>query len=383
MSAPGRSAPLTDADRREKFRRLLLRVAARDGFVPFDRFMEVALYGEEVGYYSRTDSPFGREGDYYTAAHASPLFGRTIAERVRAVLADLPPGVPARVVEVGPGDGTLGEGVVSGLAAEPGIPEQVEYVLVERSPSLSRRGFDRVSAAGKAVGVPVRLSDGIGADGPFRGVVLANELLDAQPARRLLWDGRDWNETGVRVTDHKLLRATVPCDRPVPPPELPTGLPEGTILEVSPMAEALVREVADHLVSGLGIFLDYGMDESELVAGHPSGTLAAVRKHRSVDDPLDDPGSSDLSVFVNFRRIRAVARSSGLREVAFRRQGEALHAWGLPKLLEEAVRSAPSSEAQVRTHLAAKNLLFGFERFYSLELAPPSGPDAPASDPVK
>ena len=382
MSASGRSATITDTERREKLRGLLLRSAEPDGFVPFDRFMEVALYGEGVGFYSRSDSPFGRAGDYYTAAHASPLFGRTIAERVRSALGNLPPGTPARVVEVGPGDGTLGEGVVRGLAAGPQIPEGVEYVLVERSPSLSRRGFERVSAAGEAVGMPVRPSEGIGADGPFRGVVLANELLDAQPVRRLRWNGREWQETGVRLADHELLSASKPCHQPVPPPELPTGLAEGTVLEVSPMAEALVREVADHLVSGLCLFLDFGMDESELVSGHPSGTLAGVRKHRSVDDPLDDPGSSDLSAFVNFSRIRSVARSAGLHEIAFRRQGEALHAWGLPKFLEEAVRAAPSSEAKVRTHLAAKNLLFGFDRFYALELAPPSGPEGSSSAPV-
>jgi len=375
MGATDRGRSPADAERRESTPGLLRRSAGPDGFVPFDRFMEVALYGEGVGFYARADSPFGREGDYYTAAHVSPLFARTIAEHVRSVLTALPPGAPRLIVELGPGDGTLGEGVVHGLALGRGVPEGVEYVLVERSRPLSQRGFERVSTAGNAAGVPVRRTEGIGEVGPFRGVVLANELLDAQPARRLLWEGKGWRETGVRVTDHGLEPASEPCERPVPAPGLPTGIAPGTIVEVSPFAEALVREVADHLVSGLGLFLDYGMDESEIVAAHPSGTLAAVRKHRSVVDPLQDPGGSDLSVFVNFTRIRAVARTAGLRELGFRRQGEALHEWGLPTLLEEAVRAAPTSEERVRVHLAAKNLLFGFDRFYALELAPSIGPD--------
>src|SRR5208283_6157400 len=106
------------------------------------------------------------------------------------------------------------------------------------------------------------------------------------------------------------------------------------------------------------------------VTAHRSGTLTAVRRHRFVDDPFAEPGTSDLSVFVNFTRVRAAAARAGLREVAFRRQAEALGEWGFPRLLEEAIRAAPSTEAEVRTRLAAKNLLFGFERFCALELAP-------------
>jgi SAM-dependent MidA family methyltransferase len=378
MSEPAHGASTDeDAGRRERVQALLRRSSDPDGFVPFDRFMEVALYGEGVGFYTRESSPFGREGDYYTAAHASPLFGRTVGERVRSVLAAIPEGPPLRVLEVGPGDGVLGAGVIAGLAEDPAVRKRVEYVLVDRSPTLSVRAYERVSEVGQSVGVPVRAAGGVGADGPFLGVVLANEVLDAQPARRLLWDGEGWQDIGVRLTDDGFVPATALRDRPVPPPELPRNPAPGTFVEVSPMAEALVREVADHLVAGLFLVLDYGMDEPELLVAHPSGTLAAVRRHRFVDDPFEDPGTADLSVFVNFRRVRAVAASAGLREVAFRRQAEALGEWGFARLLEEAIRSAPSTEAEVRTRLAAKNLLFGFERFCALELAPRERDDRP------
>ena len=372
MSVSGAPEPVEEAGRREAIFRLLRRVADPDGFVPFDRFMDVALYGEGAGYYARSGSPFGRRGDFYTAAHASPLFGRTIAERIRSALAAMPPRPPARIVELGPGDGTLGEAVVQGLSAGPRLSPGLEYVLVERATSRAREGFERVSAAGRAAGIGVRVSNGIGADGPFRGVVLANELLDAQPVRRLVWDGARWQEAGMRLDEDGLRPAMAACVRAVPSPSLPEGVPEGSVVEVSPMAEAIVREVADHLTAGVALFFDFGMDQSELLAAHPSGTLAAVQHHRPVHDLLADPGSADISAFVNFDRIRAVARASGLEEVAFRRQAEALGEWGLPKLLEEAVGAAPSDEMRVRIHLAAKNLLFGFERFYSLELAPPS-----------
>jgi len=375
-----RPSATEDESHRARVLEQLRRAADPDGFVPFDRFMDVALYGEGVGFYARAQSPFGREGDYYTAAHASPLFGRTIAERVRSILAATPPGPPFRVLEIGPGDGVLGETVLQGLAEDGAVRKRVEYVLVDRSPTLSVRAFERVSAAGRSLGIAVKAAGGVGADGPFTGVVLANEVLDAQPARRLLWDGAAWRDAGVRLTDDGFVPDTAPLDRPVPPPELPRAPEPGTFVEVSPMAEALLREVADHLVSGLFLVLDYGMEGSELVSAHPSGTLAAVRRHRFVDDPFADPGTADLSVFVNFTRIRAAAARAGLREVAFRGQAEALGAWGFPRLFEEALRAAPSTEAEVRTRLAAKSLLFGFERFYALELAPPgSGGPSPTA----
>jgi SAM-dependent MidA family methyltransferase len=371
MTEPTRQASSADEARREQVRELLRRSADASGFLPFDRFMDLALYSDGAGFYAREDSPFERQGDFYTAAHASPLFGRAIAERIRSVARTIPEAAPVRVVEVGPGDGTLGESILEGLARDPSLKPRVEYVLVERSPALLMRAFDRVTSSGEAVGIPVSAAAAVGADGPFQGVVVANELLDAQPARRLSWNGETWEEAGLRWTGTEFILATAPLEQTVPAPSLPRPDRAGTVLEVSPMAEGIVREVSDHLVAGLFLVLDYGMDESELLTGHPSGTLAAVRRHRVVDDPLADPGGSDLSVFVNFTRVRAAATAAGLREVAFQHQAEALGTWGFPELLEEAVRSAPSVEAQVRIRLAAKNLLFGFDRFYALELAPP------------
>ena len=371
MPEPARRATSDDDARRDRVRELLRGSADAKGFVPFDRFMDIALYGDGAGFYTREDSPFGRSGDFYTAAHASPLFGRAIAQRIRSVAGSDPRPGPFRVVELGPGDGTLGESILQGLAVDPNLQPRLEYVLVERSPTLLTRAFDRVASAGAAAGIPVSAAGAVSADGPFVGVVVANELLDAQPARRLKWNGEAWEEYGLRWTGTEFVPAAGPLEADVPAPALPSPKQPGAVLEISPVAEAIVREVADHLTAGLFLVLDYGMDESELLAGHPSGTLAAVRRHRAVDDPFADPGAADLSVFVNFTRVRAAARAAGLRELGLRRQAEALGAWGFPELLESALRSAPSAEAEVRIRLAAKNLLFGFDRFYALELAPP------------
>jgi SAM-dependent MidA family methyltransferase len=347
----------------------LREVAGPGGFIPFDRFMEIALYAEGIGYYGRETGPFGTSGDYYTAPAVHPLFAETVAARAQEVLARLPADRPARLVELGPGDGTLSARVASAIGRSNPSRSDVEYVLVERSPPLRRRALEAVLAAAVGSSVKVRALPSLSADGPFSGVVLANELLDAQPARRLLFDDGAWSEIGVKVEGELLVEA-ISVARPVPGAPLPASPQPGTVYEFSPVAEGIVREIGDHLVDGLAILIDYGMDEGELLAAHPRGTLQSIRRHRAADDPLVAPGESDLSVFVNRSRIRAVARAAGLREVACRSQAEALGAWGFPRLLQSAVRASRSAGMEVRTRLAAKNLLFGFERFWALELSP-------------
>jgi SAM-dependent MidA family methyltransferase len=362
-AAPPLSAD--DADRSERVVERLRVAADASGFLPFDRFMEIALYEPAIGFYDQPRSPLGPDGDFYTAAHITPVFASTVAARIRAIRSGLRFAGPFLIVELGPGDGTLAAGIVTALGDDaPGM----EYVLVDRSSSRGREAEERV--VGTRRQIHVRRSESVGSLGPFFGVVLANEFLDAQPARRLRWDGAEWQEMGVRVRVGGVDAAEGPPAGPTPGLALPSPAEPGLIVEFSSVAEGTIREIGDHLIGGEAILLDYGLEEPELVHAHARGTLAAVRQHRFLADPLVGAGTADLSVFVNFSRIRAAARASGLAEVSFRSQAEALGAWGFPGILNSALHSSESSEAKVRLQLAAKNLLFGFERFRVLELAP-------------
>jgi SAM-dependent MidA family methyltransferase len=375
VSAPDPSGP--DPALVDQLRSL----ADPDGFVPFDRFMEAALYSEEAGYYARPESPLGPAGDFYTAPSVTPLFAATFAHRVAAARATLP-GRPFTLVDIGPGDGRLMAGILAALPPTV-FAGDFRVALVERSASLRARAFRAVREVATAKGAGLRLAEGVGELGPFEGVVVSNELLDAQPVRRLRRTPSGWEELGVRVDGPALRDASAPLAGPVPGAGLPEAAAPGTVLEVSPIAEGIVREVADHLVAGVWLLDDYGMEERELVSAHPGGTLAAVRGHRSGADPLAEAGRSDLSAFVNWTRVRSVALAAGWRVLADRRQSEALAEWGLPGLLDQAVAAAGSAEAEVRLRLAVKSLLFGFERFRVLELA--AGPPATSSsgEPVR
>ncbi len=343
--------------------------ASRDDFLPVDRFFEIALYDPEDGYYARERSPFGAEGDYYTAAGVHPLFGRTLARRLLAVLKRLDGDGPVYVVEAGPGDGRLAAAILPELG-ELARRRPIRYDFLERSSSRAEETLARLGSLSRSAGIPVHPLESVGALGPFRGVVVANEFLDALPVRRLRRTGSGWVELGLRYSGERWTESEGPPATHVPGVPLPDSAEPGTVLEVTPAAEGFVREVADHLVEGAAILVDYAMDERELLAAHPRGTLAAVRGHRAVDDPFEEPGTMDLSTFVNLDRIRAAARSAGLTEIAIRSQAEALGAWGFPELLDRALRTTGSAEEEVRLRLAAKNLLFGFDRFRVLELGP-------------
>ena len=367
----GRSAAARESDelREAEIVRRLRRSAGPGGVVRFDRYMDVALYEPDVGFYTHPGVALGPEGAYYTAAHVTPLFGRALAHRIARAQRELGTAGRLRVVELGPGDGTLAADVIRELAALRTDRSDITYVLVDRSEALAARAERAASRAAGPLGVRVETASSLSASGVFEGVVVANEVLDALPCRRLRRGPDGWRELGVRIAGGSLEWAEMAYRGPAD--ALPDA-PIGNVLEWTPLAGALVREIADHLTSGTAVILDYGASEPEIVAGRPSGTLAAVRGHRPVADPLAHPGLVDLSAFVNFTRLRAAAERSGLREVAFRSQANALVEWGLEELARRAVEEAPEEESSVRTRLAVKNLLFGFENFRVLELAPPT-----------
>lgn len=349
-----------------------LLAAADGGLLRFDRFVEIALYSTG-GFYDSSTAPLGRHGSFYTAAHASPLFGATLARRLLAERERLGAKRPFRVIEVGPGDGTLALDTARGL---PPDGPRWRWTFVERSPRIRSALAERARRDGVGTPVDFDFAPSLGGEGAVVGAVVGNEFLDAQPFRRVVRAAGEWRELGVRWTGDRWDWAEGEGPAAIPGEPFPDA-EAGTRAELLERAEGFVREVGDSLAEGVAIFFDYGAGTDELVRGHPRGTLAAVRAHQPVE-PLEAPGSADLSAFVDFSRIRSAAQRAGLRERAFQRQAMALGEWGLGPLLETAVDRAETAEEGVRIRLAAKNLLFGFDTFYALELEAP-GPSPAAT----
>ncbi|MCI4347402.1 MAG: SAM-dependent methyltransferase [Thermoplasmata archaeon] len=349
-------------------RRRLQGAADDDGFLPFDRFVEIALYDPGRGFYDRAATRLGRAGDFYTAAHVHGLFGATLAAHFREIWKSA--GSPARfhLVEVGAGDGTLAADLRAALVRT--VPESSdwEFLVVERSAALRGVVEAKLGPAGSGY-LHWRFVPSLAAAGPVRGIVLANELLDAYPFRQFKKIPEGWAELGVTVpAKGALTNAMRRSGQVVFPPDLPTDALDGAVLEVSTTMEAWIRELSDHLVAGRAVLIDFGDQEDALLRRGRSGTLEAIRGHRPVD-PLSRPGTADLSAWVNFTRVRRTAQRAGFHESFYGSLSEALVRWGIDDVRARLEPGTDSVDA-VKLHLAMKSFLFGFDSFRVLELSP-------------
>ncbi|MCZ2440335.1 MAG: SAM-dependent methyltransferase [Burkholderiales bacterium] len=323
-------------------------IAAEEGWLPFDRFMALALYAPGLGYYARDARQFGQMpssgSDFVTAPELSPLFGHTLARQVAQALQATG---TREVWEFGAGSGALARQLLASLDAATTGDEQgrrecgaVEYRIVELSAALRQRQQRTLAA----FGARVRWLDAL--PGRIEGVVVGNEVLDAMPVQLLHFDGTRWFERGVALQDGRLAWA----DRPTAlrPPGEHRFLP-GAVTEIHRQAEAFVRTLAARLARGAAFFIDYGFPEHEYY--HPQrhgGTLMCHRAHRADTDPLADVGTKDITAHVNFSAVALAAQDAGLHVLGYTSQARFLVNCGLPALL---------AAADARAQVAAQPLL--------------------------
>ena len=251
-------------------------IARAGGWLPFDRFMAMALYAPGLGYYASHGRKFGllpqSGSDFVTAPELSPLFGRALARQLAQALQA---SGTRELWEFGAGSGALAAQLLEALG------DAIErYTIVELSGSLRERQRARLAAHGAKLQWVDALPDALA------GVIVGNELLDAMPVQLLHFDGRAWLERGVIAQGEAFAWA----DRPTalaPPAGGPFA--PGTVTEVHPQARAFIATLAERLSRGAAFFIDYGFPEAEYY--HPQrhmGTVMCHRAHRSDADPLSE-----------------------------------------------------------------------------------------------
>jgi SAM-dependent MidA family methyltransferase len=289
--------------------RLLERIAS-SGPITFAQFMEAALYDPEEGFYARP--PIGERGHFVTSPHVSPAFGDLLARQIAECWELLGRPHPFTVLEIGAGDGTLAGQILEAVGAVPELAEALRYVAVERSPgareALTRRGIET--------------HRDLDAVGTVTGCVLANEVLDNVPFRRIRRRGDDLVEVRVGAEDGEL----VEVERPAPN-DLRIAV-DGTVRPgeerpVPTAAAALVRKLASTLKHGYAFLIDYGFGPDER-----PGPVHAYRGHEALADVLAEPGSRDVTAAVDWEAIASIAREAGLEVWGPVPQREALLALG-------------------------------------------------------
>ena len=312
-------------------------VEAGGGAIPFSRYMDIALHAPGLGYYRAGWRTFGAGGDFVTAPELSPLFAGAVARQVEQVLS----AVGAReVIEIGAGSGTMAAQMLAALASG----GDVDYRILEPGAALAERQRETISARVPDALARVSWLDALPEPG-FRGVVLANEVVDALPVERFevaadgvlahcVGFGHDGPVWRSRPAEPRLAEAVESIQH-----EIGYRLPVGYVSEIGPARCAWAASIAERMECGLVLLMDYGFPRRELY--HPdrrAGTLRCHFRHRRHDDPLVLCGLQDITAHVDFT---ALARTSGLDVAGFTIQSEFLLGCGLLDMVADVDPGSP------------------------------------------
>jgi SAM-dependent MidA family methyltransferase len=324
-------------------------IAEQGGAIPFSRFMELALYAPNLGYYSGGAAKLGRDGDFTTAPEISPLFGATLARAAAAIMAQSGP----NIIEFGAGTGKLARDVLHALA-ELGVTVE-SYTIIELSGELRARQQEALKDLPQ-----VRWLNGF--PDSFHGVVLANEVLDAMPVELVAREGKggepSWTRQFVTVANgaFALIPGTLePALLEQVARQIPDAarLQDGYLTEVHPVACGFMRSLAEMFRNGKGaaILVDYGFPAHEYYFDErSSGTLMCHYRHHSHPDPFYLPGLQDITAHVDFTAMALAAQDAGLDVLGYMSQAAFLLAAGIGELLlrtdpEDTLRYLPQSKA--------------------------------------
>ena len=292
------------------------------GPMPVSRYMELCLTHPQHGYYMTRD-PLGREGDFTTAPEVSQMFGELLGLWAAAVWKSMGMPNPVRLIELGPGRGTMMADVLRAIRVLPSFYQALSVHLVEINPAL----IDRQAETLRGVKPAANWHDSIQnvAEGP--SIVLANEYFDALPVHQVIRQPYGWHERVIDIAPSgQLVFAAAPepmrhFDLLLPP--LVRAAPVGAIFEWRPTPEIMwiARRLRDQ--GGAALIIDYGHVRSD--AGD---TFQAISRH-SFTDPLRNPGQADLTAHVDFQALALGAEDAGARLHGPVEQGEFLRRLGI------------------------------------------------------
>ncbi len=297
------------------------------GPLPFEQFMDMALYYPGCGYYTSGGQRIGTGGDYYTAPYASSILGILIARQIAELFDLLGNPSPFQVVEVGAGSGSMADDIVEASARwHPRFHAALRYVAVERHP---------IPAVGHAEKITVRES--LTGMEPFTGCIVSNELFDALPVHVVVMKDRLY-EVYVDVRDGRFEEILLPASATILGHFEALGIrpAEGMRTEVNLKARDMLRDMAEVLSRGYVLTIDYGYTAHEYYAPHrSSGTLVCFHNHLMDSNPYELVGTKDITSHVDFTSLARWGRQFSLETVGFVRQGDFVMSLGYDDLLAQ------------------------------------------------
>ncbi len=334
------------------------RITAAGGWLSFESFMELALYAPGLGYYSAGGAKIGAAGDFTTAPELSDLFSVCVARQCAQVLEQ----TGGSILELGAGTGRMAATVLETLASLDALPER--YAILEVSADLRDRQRMCIERLPGDLRKRVVWFDRLPSS-PLKGVVLANEVLDALPCHRLVVrDGAVYTlgvttaapssaalDEGDVAEPVAFIEEARPADDPVSLAwqrlvrELPYELLEEYRTELCLRVEPWIGSLADCLTRGVMLLFDYGLPRAHYY--HPQrsqGTLRCHYKHRVHDDALVNVGVQDITAWVDFTRVAEAADAAGLQVRGFATQAAFLLGLGIEGLVRDPRRASEARQ---------------------------------------
>ena len=319
--------------------RLAAQIAA-GGPLTVAQYMTAALHDPEGGYYA-TRPALGEAGDFITAPLVSQMFGELIGVWAAACWRLLGEPAEVRLVEVGPGDGTLISDVLRAARHAEGFLDAADLWLVETSNPLISLQSEKLKDSPRTTFRHARSTSQVPGGAPL--ILIANELLDCLPARQFVRTAVGWAERMVALAPDGALAFTL---NPTPAASLLPDAPEGSVYEQSAAQAAFGSELGARIAAdgGAALLIDYGRDRPGF-----GDTLQALRRHRKVD-PLASPGEADLTVHADVPAVMEAARAAGA-EAAILTQAEFLARMGIGLRAEALVRARPDKAPMIGRQL--------------------------------
>ncbi|HEX4711002.1 class I SAM-dependent methyltransferase [Phenylobacterium sp.] len=347
--------------------RLAAQIAA-GGPISVAQYMTACLHDPEFGYYA-TRPALGEAGDFITAPMISQMFGELVGVWAASSWELMGRPAQVRLVEMGPGDGTLMSDILRTARHAPGFLEAADVWLVETSQPLRALQRDRLTQDEVRWAASL---DEVPGGAPV--ILAANELLDCLPARQFVRTTIGWAEQVVGLdADGELAFGLAPT----PASGLLPDAAPGEVYEQSAAQAALGAELGRRVAAdgGAALLIDYGRAEPGF-----GDTLQALRRHEKVD-PLATPGEADLTIHADFPAVMTAARAQGAA-AAILTQTDFLARMGIGARAEALVRAAPNRTAMIGRQLtrliAADEMgeLFKVCAIHSPDWTPPAFEDA-------
>jgi SAM-dependent MidA family methyltransferase len=324
------------------------------GPIPFSRYMELCLYDDEFGYYSRNAAQFGKAGDFYTSSDVHAVFGRLMARQFDEMWRVLGSPESIKVQELGPGRGLFAQDVLDWSEKKfPDFFRALRYELAERSSALCARieqTLSRHFESGKAAFAKADRNPN-----SIPTIVFANEFFDALPVEVVSQQG----SLGIDSRDGQFVETWDPAspdeleylDRYSIHPE------EGERVEVPLVAQRYAEHVLAKIDRGFFVAIDYGYTRDEQLAGRHRGTVKAIRQHSVSANPYEAPGEQDITADVNFTALAAVAENQGMQTQKLITQSQFLLGIGEANEFADAFEDCRLPQERAKVALQLKHLV--------------------------